>query len=88
MLAHHALNELWVDTEGCCPKCCIPCAAVKALDDEGILDALIREWEEYADGTKVFREDTTPWYVEGVVDRIWLYNQWTVGSVYCAEDHE
>src|SRR5678816_1107835 len=40
MLAHHALNELWMDKEGCCPKCCAPCGALQLLDSEGIQDAL------------------------------------------------
>lgn len=58
------------------------------LDDEGILDALVREWQEYTDGTKVFREDTAPWFVAGKVDRSWLYHQWTMGSSLCGDDHE
>lgn len=88
MLAHHALNELWVDAEGCCPNCCVPCEALKLLDDEGVLDALVLEWQEYPDGTKVFREDTIPWFVDGKVDRSWMYHQWSIGSINCAEDHK
>jgi len=88
MLTHHALNELWIDDLGCCPKCCTPCAALKALDDDGILDAVVLEWHEYQDGTKVFRDDTPPWFVNGKVDRSWMYHQWTIGSADCGDDHK
>lgn len=87
MLAHHALNELWLDKEGCCPKCCTPCGALQLLDGEGILDTLVQEWYEYDNGIKVFRDDTTPWFVAGKVDRGWLYSQWSLGQVHCGDDH-
>jgi hypothetical protein len=58
------------------------------LDGEGILDAIVQEWHEYDTGAKVFREDTTPWFVQGVVDRSWMYSQWSLGQVVCGDDHE
>lgn len=83
MLTHHALNELYMDKDGCCPKCCAPCGAVQILDNEGILDSLVQEWQEYDDGEKVFRDDVPEWFVAGKVDRTWLYNQWTMGETTC-----
>lgn len=80
MLAHHALNELLLDDSGCCPKCCLPCRALQILDGEGVLDVLIQEWDEYDDGTKVFAASTPPWFVDGKVDRSWLYSQWAIGE--------
>lgn len=85
MMTHHALNELWLDDEGCCLKCCAPCAALKILDDDGILDFIVKEWQEYDNGLKVFREDTTPWFKDGQVDRTWLYAQWALSKTNCCE---
>lgn len=88
MLAHHALNELFTDKEGCCPKCCAPCGALQLLDGEGVLDTLVQEWHEYSNGLKVFREDTTPWFVNGAIDRGWMYSQWSIGQIHCEDDHD
>lgn len=79
MLAHHALNELFTDSGGCCPRCCAPCGALKILDGEGILDALVLEWYEYEDGTRVF-ENPPEWFKNGHVDRGWMYSQWSLGE--------
>ena len=38
-------------------------------------------------GMKVFREDTTPWFAHGKVDRGWMYSQWSLGQVHCGDDH-
>lgn len=40
-----ALNDIRAadDDIGCCPACCAPCAAVKALLDAGQLDDAVRE---------------------------------------------
>ena len=93
MLTHHALNCLWMqskfqpDREGCCPKHCAPCAALQYLDNEGILDAVVTNWETYEDGTKVDYNDGNV-FVESKVNRKWLYEQWRVpnGCGECSSD--
>jgi hypothetical protein len=57
------------------------------LEIEGVLDVVVREFHEYPDGTKVFRPDTNPWYVDGKVDRTWLWTQWGRGVMNCGEVH-
>jgi len=87
MLTHHALNELYTDSDGCCPVCCAPCGALKALDDEGVLDYVVQQWQTYSDGTLVFRlvegengpEQTPSWWLDGQVNREWLHSQWSIG---------
>lgn len=75
MLTHHALNELYNDEDGCCPDCCTPCYALMFLEQENVLDSIVLNWEEYDDGTKVF--DVPPsWWIDGKVDRDWLYGSW------------
>lgn len=79
MLAQHALTSLWSasdfqprdeddDLWGCCPTCCAPCGALLYLDRSGVLDLVLAEWPEGLDGSGVF--------VDGRVDRGWLYRQW------------
>jgi hypothetical protein len=81
MLTHHALSELYTSEDGCCPKCCAPCEALQILDEQGVLDLVVQEWEEYSDGQKVFGPISMPsWFVDGKVDRSWMYNQWTMGE--------
>jgi hypothetical protein len=78
MLAHHALSQVWYasdfqprdegdDIWGCCPSCCAPCGALLYLDRQGVLEPLLREWEE---GMK------SSTHVNGKLDREWLYRQW------------
>ena len=84
-LTHHALNELFVDDEGCCPECCAPCHALKDLDDEGVLDSVVRLWAEYDDGTPTLTNHS--WWKEDKVDREWMYGQWHTGQMNCSHDH-
>lgn len=86
MLTHHALNELFTDSAGCCPKCCAPCKALKFLDEDGVLELVVLEWEQYSDGTKVFGSSVhhdPSWWSNGKIDRSWMYNQWTMGEAAC-----
>lgn len=83
MLVHHALNELYTSEDGCCTECCAPCHALKTLDEERVLDPIVREWREYSDGTKVDLEKIE-WWKDGKVDRSWMYHQWSIGEVSCS----
>lgn len=73
-LIHAVLDQLWYasdfqpDGMGCCHICCAPCAALYYLDCEGILDPILAEWPEGARNDK---------FVDGRVDRTWMYAQWT-----------
>lgn len=83
MLAHAALDLL---DDKCCPACCAPCGALKYLDEEGILDQVLLNWDEYDDGTKIFSEENAPdWWVDGKVDRDWLYKTWTGCDSACQQ---
>jgi len=76
-LTHHALDTLYQQDRGCCTKCCAACDALAVLDNEGILDEIVKNWEEYSDGTKVLANGREPaWWKDGKVDREWLYGQW------------
>lgn len=92
MLTHHALNELWRDSkfnpfgQGCCPKHCASCVALKFFDSEGTLELILRNWDEYTDGTKIYdNPDHAPsWWVDGKVNREWMYEQWREpNGCYC-----
>lgn len=77
MLTHHALNEIFQSEEfGCCPKCCAPCSAIQYLDNEGILDEVVKNWDTDSDGNPI-RWD---WWVDGKVDRESLYRIWAKAS--------
>lgn len=54
--------------EGCCPVCCGPCSALKALLDAGQLDSIVRDYA--AGGWDCW--DTQA----GQVDRRWLARAW------------
>lgn len=75
MLAHHALNELWAESDfqpdgmGCCHVCCAPCAALAQLDRVGVLDKVLAAWPEGSRGSDVFPG--------GCLDRVWMYRQWS-----------
>jgi hypothetical protein len=47
MLLDFALGQLHGDNQldGCCPRCCGPCAAIQKLHDDGQLDDV---WRPYA----------------------------------------
>lgn len=75
ILVHHALNELYYQ-HTCCLRCCAPCAVLKYLDEEGILNEVVKLWETYSDGTPVLKEKDPAWWVNGEVDRDWLYSSW------------
>lgn len=89
MLTHHALNDIFYsyndenDGDGCCPQCCAPCEALQHLDNEGILDEVIKNWDTYSDGTSVLKEGNPSWWVNGKVDREWLYAAWKKGEWEC-----
>lgn len=82
MLAHHALSALWSQSDfqpcdddmwGCCPTCCAPCAALLYLDRQGVLDHVLAEWAEGSRDCGMF--------VEGKLDRGWMYRQWAGSPV-------
>lgn len=78
-LVEAALDQIWYgeqeeDSLGCCPTCCAPCAALKALLDAGTLDDAVRH------------RTTSSWWdaTNGRVDRDWLSKAWRMTS--CHED--
>lgn len=83
VLTHHALNELYTSEDGCCTKCCAPCAALKELDEQGILEEVVHLWEFHDDGTPTLIDDGA-WWKNGKVDRSWMYHQWSIGEVACS----
>lgn len=90
MLAEFALDVLWqsvgdVHFPGCCPECCAACKALRYLDDEGILDAVLENWSEYDDGTKRIKNSTVDlkYNDDGKIDREWVYAAWKSGREVC-----
>lgn len=86
MLTQHALNELYASEDGCCPRCCAPCQALKHLDEEGVLDSVVLLWDEYTDGTPTIPQDPEkcpPWWTKDKVNRQWMYSQWSIGELVC-----
>lgn len=79
MLAHHALNDIFYSYDGCCPKCCATCGAIQYLDNEGILDEVIKNWDTDSEGNPVLQEGNPSWWVDGKVAREWLYASWAKG---------
>lgn len=91
MLAHHALSCLWQESDfqprdpdapdlwGCCAVCCAPCAALLYLDRQGILDVVLGEFEYGCES------DT---HVDGKVDRVWMYQQWSNPVMLAQCGHE
>lgn len=76
MLTHHALNTLYKEG-ACCYRCCAACSAIQYLDEQGILDAVIRNWEFLSDGERIpYHTNWCGWWRNGQVDRDWLYQQW------------
>jgi hypothetical protein len=79
MLAHFALSKLWEGSDfqpdgmGCCHVCCAPCSSLYYLDRMGLLDVVVRGWPEGLAGSDMF--------VDGCVDRAWMYRQWTGSKV-------
>lgn len=66
-LAAEALNR--IDDEGCCPRCCAPCHAVRTLLTLGQLDAIMRTFIiECGGGWR--------WWDGDRVDRAWLADAW------------
>lgn len=61
------LDVLW--TEPCCPHCCAPCAVLQTLDEAGQLDDAVRLAPEH--------HRDSDWWIDGRVDRTWLYSRWT-----------
>lgn len=74
-LVDYALATLWQadQQEGCCPRCCNPCAALKALLDTGRLDDVARP----------LGRDSSFWFEAGnCVDRVWLTAAWRMTSCH------
>ncbi|WP_033338973.1 hypothetical protein [Catenuloplanes japonicus] len=82
-LTSHALSSLWSATEdpevgGCCPICCAPCAALKRLLEERVLDDLARNTERGSHFWDPMHDQ---------VDRGWLERAWAV-DLGCHERDE
>jgi len=81
MLAHYALDRLWMDSEifddGCELDKCAACAALKFLDEDGVLDHVLMNWDTDNDGKPVLMNGSPPWWKDGKVDREWLHKQWS-----------
>jgi hypothetical protein len=71
-LAAFALGALHAEDqdEGCCPKCCAPCAALNHLAATGQLDRIA--------GDYVARTGECDWWdaAAGRVDPVWLARAW------------
>lgn len=61
----HAVDQ---EDDGCCPVCCGPCAALKALLDAGQLDSIVRDYA--AGGWDCWDTNADQ------VDRRWLARAW------------
>lgn len=76
-LVLHALNTLWGSDQedGCCDRCCAPCAAIRLLLDDGRLDDAIRD-----------RGPSHSWWDDATagVDRGWLERAWRLTG--CHDD--
>jgi hypothetical protein len=74
-LVIHAINGLYQDDqeEGCCPKCCGPCLALKLLLDDGQLDDAVRI---HADGYDWWDERV------GMVKRSLFDNGWRMTACH------
>jgi hypothetical protein len=83
-LAESTLDHIWYaeqddDWEGCCPRCCAPCAALKRLLDDGQLDELL---------THAPAAVNSEWWAvdhlgRGGVDREWLEKAWQLTACHC-----
>ena len=75
-----AINAVW--TEPCCADCCAPCHSLRELAQSGDLDAVVMTAPEH-----LWRG--SEWWVDGKVDREWLFSRWDCTSrPRCDHDEE
>lgn len=78
LLLDAALDKLWYaeQEEGCCPRCCAECVALRRLLESDQLDDLVRS-----------RAEGNDWWdaANNRVDRDWLARAWRFTD--CADQH-